>query len=497
MPAKPTPRPGPVALVTLLLALLWSGVPSAPIRAEEPAPSAPARSLDPALQRALDTLRREAAAMGGQVGVAVVDLESGERLVDHRGTELHNPASNMKIVTAWALLRERGPAHRFLTALRGRREGSRVARLVLRGDGDPSFDVRHLYDMAASLRRAGIREVGDVVVDQSAFDGVHVPPGFAAQPGEWAAFRAPVAAVSLAHNTILVEVRPGQAGSPASVSVVPPSFVAIEGRVTTSEADRPEKVELALSASGDRLRAVLGGSIPEDAPRMEIRRRVDDPTLLAGHALADVLRELQIAVTGKVLAGRAERAAPVLAEHASEPLALLVHGMGKYSNNFYAEMLFKSLSAGPGRVAAFDASVRRLEAMLDEAGVARRGAVFHNGSGLFDGGVISPLTLAELLREAHRDPRVSPELTAQLSVAGVDGTLRHRLTRWRASRSVRGKTGTLAAVSALSGYVLRPGGGGVAFSVIANDVSGRAISMRKPIDAFVDRLAQQTLGQAP
>ena len=62
---------------------------------------------------------------------------------------------------------------------------------------------------------------------------------------------------------------------------------------------------------------------------------------------------------------------------------------------------------------------------------------------------------------------------------------------------MRGKTGTLAAVSALSGYVLRPGGGGVAFSVIANDVRGRAISMRKPIDAFVDRLAQQTLGQAP
>ena len=83
--------------------------------------------------------------------------------------------------------------------------------------------------------------------------------------------------------------------------------------------------------------------------------------------------------------------------------------------------------------------------------------VILNGSGLFDANRLSAATLTRVLSHAYRDPRLSAEFVAQLSIGGVDGTLRSRLRNHRKRRVVRAKTGTLARVVALSGFVLRDG----------------------------------------
>ena len=496
MPAKPSlwGHPTRLAAWALTAALLLSLQPNGVV-ADTPGPTASATpsatrdALAPALDRLTDAVRRA----GAVVGVAVVDLDSGALVVGHRERTPHNPASNMKLFTAWAALVELGPDHRFLTALLGRQKGDRVETVWLRGDGDPSLEVRHLQEMVARLHRAGVREIGDIVVDQSHFDGTYVPPAFGQQPHEWAAFRAPVAAVSLAGNTVMMEVRPTRRGEPAVVTFVPPSFVTTTGRVSTSGPDEPEAVQLTLSPQGAGLSAALGGTLPEGSPTLRVWRRVDDPTLLAGYALADVCREQGITVSGSVKPGSAPTSTPLLGAHRSEPLARLLWALGKHSNNFYAEMIFKSLSVKKGGPpASFERSARRVETLLDDAGFDRHGLRFRNGSGLFDAGQLTPLATAKLLAAAHRDPRVGPELQAQLSIGGVDGTLRRRFRRWKAQRIIRGKTGTLAAVSALSGYVHRPGGrGGVAFSVMVNEARGRSIRLRQDIDRFVDAVAEQ------
>ena len=57
---------------------------------------------------------------------------------------------------------------------------------------------------------------------------------------------------------------------------------------------------------------------------------------------------------------------------------------------------------------------------------------------------------------------------------------------------MRAKTGTLAAVSALSGYVLSSDGrAGYAFSVLVNDLCGRTAVARGLQDAIVTRLAEE------
>lgn len=487
----PLPRLGLLVLLALTLRPLSAA------RAEGPASTATSPSpptsdasavLDvAAVEKARDRLAGTVAKHGGTVGIAVVDLD-GRLLVGHQPDRALNPASNMKVVTAWAALKLLGPQHQYLTALYGRL-GRQMPTLGLRGDGDPSLERRHLWEMVERLHRAGLRQVGDVVVDQSAFAPPETPPAFDAQPNEWASFRAPVSAVALAGNTITIEVRPRSEGESATVVVVPEGVARVEGRVKTSAAGKPDAVGLEMKLEGDSLVARLSGSLPADSRTVRVTRRVDDPRRLAGEALVAICRQMGIEVTGEVKVGKVRGA--LVSAHRSAPLTALLLPLGKKSNNFYAETIFKSISGREGKTPASHARSSELVVeALEKAGMPLAGVEIRNGSGLFEGGRLTARMLATLLAQAHGDPAVGPELRAQLSVAGVDGTLRARMRRHAETRAVRAKTGTLAAVSSMSGYATLKNGKTVAFSLLINDVKGKAVPLRKDLDAFVDALVR-------
>jgi D-alanyl-D-alanine carboxypeptidase/D-alanyl-D-alanine-endopeptidase (penicillin-binding protein 4) len=469
-------------LFALALAALLTTVGVA--EADAPAPSA---SVSPVAARPLERLTAAVEKAGAKLGLAVVDLETGARVAAHRPDAAQNPASNMKIVTAWAALALLGPGHRYLTTLHGRLDGDRVATLALRGDGDPSLGRRDLWELADALRRAGVKRVGDVAVDQSHFDDRWLPPAFGQQPNEWASFRAPVAAVSVDGNSVLVEVFPGAAGERARVAAVPATFVELAGEVETAAKDATDDARLGLVPKGDHLQATVSGHVPAGGPPMRFYRRAEDPSLLAGYALRETLEAIGIAVEGHVTAETAR--GDVLAEHASPPLAILLHDLGKHSSNFHAEMIWKSLSvAESAPPASFEASAKRVAELLAARGIeGAADASLVNGSGLFDANRLSANLVVGVLAQAHADPSVGPELLAQLAIAGVDGTLRGRMKPLAASRAVRAKSGTLAAVTALSGYVL--GRRSFAFSILVE--GPKSAALRDEIDAFVEALAKE------
>ena len=72
------------------------------------------------------------------------------------------PASVTKAVTALYALDTLGRGHRFATRLLAAgpvEDGVLRGDLVLAGGGDPTLDTDALADMAAGLKRAGVREV--------------------------------------------------------------------------------------------------------------------------------------------------------------------------------------------------------------------------------------------------------------------------------------------------------------------------------------------------
>jgi serine-type D-Ala-D-Ala carboxypeptidase/endopeptidase (penicillin-binding protein 4) len=358
-----------------------------------------------AIKKAVAKAARQADKMGGVIGIAVVDIESGELLAAHKEHEPLNPASNAKVFTAATALATLRPTHRYYTALYGKRHGSNVNHLVLRGTGDPALETQDLWRMVDVLKNSGIRKVdGDIIVDQAFFDAQVVPPAFAQQPSEWAAFRAPVSAVALNGNTVSLMIRPTAKGSAARVWFEPEGFVSSDGSVKTVSSDSSLSVRLTLQGDGQRLKGQLSGGIPENARQVQFVRRVEDPRLLAGYALLSLLKDAGISVGGKVREGSPKKRESMLAMHKSAPLSNLLFRLGKNSDNFYAEMIYKSLALEhKGRPAKFDDAADVVVNYLKDVGAYETGVVVKNGSGLFDANRVTTLSMAKLLRVSYRD----------------------------------------------------------------------------------------------
>ncbi len=456
------------------------------------AKSAPpaARPTPPAVARALRALTDWVKGREGSVSVRVVDTRTGSVWAEATPELALNPASNMKLLTAAVALSRLGTEFRFSTGLYGRVEKARVESLVLRGHGDPSLGSADLWQLALALQKLGVESVGAILVDQSRFDAQFVPPAFEQQPNEWASFRAPVSAVALERNAVTLNVLATSAGQAARVWFEPPGVVTHEGVIETRRPGSGEAIQLALALRGLDLFAQVSGHVAEGIPRMRFERRLDDPRRAAGLALRALLSDAGIKVSGNVTLG-GESIEGRLAFHQSEPLGVLLHELGKNSDNFYAEMVLEALAAEAGsKPATSQAGAAVIKAWLAEHGALAADTRIENGSGLFDANRVSAATLCKTLEVVARDTRLYPEFLAQLAIGGVDGTLRSRFTRLKRERSVRAKTGTLAAAVGLSGYVLRANGEApIAFSFLVNGIEGHAHSAREKIDKVVEALA--------
>ena len=208
------------------------------------------------------------------------------------------------------------------------------------------------------------------------------------------------------------------------------------------------------------------------------------PALAAAGRFRQVLRNKGI-TTGAVSVGRAPDIAVSLTRIESAPLAQIIVFMDRQSDNFTAEMLLKQLGAmhGTGGTSAAGAAV--VASALTEATVPLQGVRIADGSGLSLDDRLTVRALASLLVTAWNDPTLHEAIWGALPVAGVNGTLKHRLQGAPVRGAVRAKTGTTNEASALSGYV----SGRYAFAVLENGSPVAYWSAHKAEDRFVTALA--------
>lgn len=457
--------------------------------------SAAALSASPArtkVERSVGELAEWVRSQKGRVSAQVVDAETGEAWAQASAKRSVNPASNMKLVTAAVALSELGPQYRYTTALYGRIESARVESLVLRGHGDPSLEVGDLHRLVLGLTQRGVRHVGRVLVDQSRFDDQFVPPAFEQQPHEWASFRAPVSAIAVDRNAVTLHVEPTRASESAQVWFEPPGAVSIAGTVATRPAGSGQAVHLVLSPRPQGLHAKVSGHVAQGLPHLRFPKRLDDPRLVPGSVLRYLLQQAGVEVSGPVELGGTQEHHRLVA-HRSEPLSVLLLPLGKRSDNFYAEMLLKTLASESGHTPATSAQGSAIVTRWLEGNTSGEESLqVVNGSGLFDADRLSASTLVGVLMHMVDSPTLYPEFAAQLSIGGVDGTLRSRFARVAGHSRVRAKTGTLARAIALSGYVLRPDGRRpLVFSLLVDGIAGRAWAIRRKMDAVVVALLGQ------
>ena len=177
------------------------------------------------------------------------------------------------------------------------------------------------------------------------------------------------------------------------------------------------------------------------------------PALAAATAFRDALRNAGVAVAGPVRTAPADEWSELLASVSSPTLAAMVRFMDRESDNFTAEMLLKQLGLAELDRGTSAAGATVVMQTLAEAGVPMTGVRIVDGSGLSRLDRLTTNALGSLLKIAWADPAVRPALLAALPVAGVNGTLQHRLSKPPARGRVLAKTGTTDSASSLSGYV--------------------------------------------
>jgi D-alanyl-D-alanine carboxypeptidase/D-alanyl-D-alanine-endopeptidase (penicillin-binding protein 4) len=354
------------------------------------------------------------------------------------------PASNMKLLTATAVLDRLGATDRLTTRVAGAGPVGGVVHgdLYLVGGGDPLLrtpgyvatlgpdqgQYTSLAGLADQVRQLGVRFVtGAVVGDETRYDQARVVP-------TWS-----------------------------------PVYAAEGDVAPLSALDVNDGTAAPVSARG--------GS-----------GRVAPTTEPAENAAADFTRLLRadgVVVSQAPGAGKAPAGLPTLTSVASPPLADEVDDMLRVSDDTAAELFTKELgyqATGTGSTAAGTAAIR---ADLAADGLPVSQLIAYDGSGLDRGDrVTCTLLNADLERQGS-----TGALARGLPVAGRTGTLRQRLVGTPAAGRLLAKTGTLNDVIGLSGFVLPtprqrvPGTGlgqPIVFALVLDGVSsqdtGRAVA---------------------
>ena len=498
-------RAGSALLLALAVSACGAKAPpaAAPVVPAVTAPAVPLSSL----ARELDRIFAAPDFDRMHWGVLVRSLETGQVLYERQAGKLLMPASNMKIVTLAAAAERLGWDHTWTTSVTpaGRVDGGTLkGDLVVAGTGDPTINGRSgeatavFQKWADLLLAAGLRRIdGRIVGDASAFDDEELGAGWAWDDMAFD-YSAPVSALQFNEDIARLVVRPGPGeGSPATIELTPAeSGLVVDNRVTTGPGDR---VALSLRRLPGSERLTVSGSIGQLAKESARLVAVDSPSAYFARALRRVLVERGIEVTGPAVDVRALDVKPVLDPvepffvHHSPPLSDAARVLMKVSQNLYAETFLKTIGAVAGEGGNAESGRKEVARVLQSWGIPPEEYVLADGSGLSRYNYLTPHMLVTILERIYRDPRHRDPFIAALPVGGEDGgTIARRFKGTRAAGNVKAKTGSLANVRALSGYVTSLDGEPLVFSIIANNFTVPQATIDAHIDRAVEHLANMT-----
>jgi D-alanyl-D-alanine carboxypeptidase/D-alanyl-D-alanine-endopeptidase (penicillin-binding protein 4) len=426
----------------------------------------------------------------GQIPLVAVNAEASYAM-----------ASTTKVVTSLAALDLLGVGFRWRTFafLRGALvDGTLLGDLLIVGGGDARLTSVELRDWFAQLRAQGLKRIaGDIVLDRHAFDlnegdFANTPP-----PSTGRAYHVRPDAFAIDEGLLHVGVDAAR-GARAAVTLEPPlAGVRIVDKVAM-RGGCAAGARLVEDAAGSRLEVT--GSWSAACGHRELVLVPEAPAVFTTRALAGLWAEAGGALSGTVVE-RARRvgATPIptgadgrqqlpWAVHLSEPLPVVLHDMNKSSNNVTARHLMLALSRGfPLRAATLADAQARMHEWLARQGLAVGDVQVENGSGLSHGERAKPRALAQLLANAWHTPQLR-EFLLSLPVAGMDGTLQHRMQGTAAEGHAFLKTGTLLDTRALAGYVQAASGNIYAVAMMVNHPD--AARATPALDRFIEWIAK-------
>jgi D-alanyl-D-alanine carboxypeptidase/D-alanyl-D-alanine-endopeptidase (penicillin-binding protein 4) len=340
-------------------------------------------------------------------GCLIVE-DDGAAIFDHDSGSSFVPASSQKLLVAAAALSRLGPNFRFETkvlAARPPQDGS-LDDAWLVGAGDPYLATPDYAGYLATRQRT----VDLPLTPMAALADELVARGVRAIPGGL--------------HTDETRYQPERSVPSWKPSYVTEAEVGSLGALTVNEG---------LASWGPS------------------QRVASDPAVSAATALGRLLSDRGVALPAPTAGGSAPPGAVVIATVRSAPLAQIVAGMLRASDNYVAEMLVKELDhqyGGPGLTAGGTARVVEEDGRL---GVPVDGVHLADGSGLDIGNRATCRALLGALTLSRLEP--FSVLDSGLAIAGRTGTLAKRYIGSPAEVRLAAKTGWINGAAAMVGRI--------------------------------------------
>lgn len=410
------------------------------------------------------------------ISLQVIDAASGEALLSHRADVARNPASAMKLLPTYAALDLLGPSFTWQTRYHAGNvpvDGVLDGDLVIVGGGDPMILVEDFLRDLFTLRQRGIRHItGNLVIDDRHFDEstIDATPideqperAYNAWPGSLV--------VNFRATSFVVAPRGGR----VDVFADPPATtLRLDNRIEPLAGpcrERDNHVRLTVGRREPVTEVRLDGRYGIACGELEIVRSVLAPDAYLFGVFQALWEGLGGRIDGHLVRRAVDDGAPLLLERRSRPLAEVLRGVNKFSNNLMARSLLLTLGAEvygpPGTVEAGRVAVR---SWLNARSLPLHGLVIDNGAGLSREARMTARGLADLLLDALGHP-YRDEFLSSLSLIGIDGSTERRLRGDERAGRYRLKTGLLRGVRAAAGYGLTRRGTHLVIVILQN--SGR------------------------
>ncbi|MDR9417435.1 D-alanyl-D-alanine carboxypeptidase/D-alanyl-D-alanine-endopeptidase [Gracilimonas sp.] len=409
------------------------------------------------------------------------------------------PASNQKLISSAAILDHFGSDYRFTTNIYGDGElqgNTWVGDLIIKGSGDPSISG-DLYEedryyafkiFLEQLQDLGIQRIeGNLMADISLFDNQYYPKGW-----DWYDmsfyYGVQISPLSFNNNAVDLEVfAEGKIGGTPRITWFPDStdYVTFKNQQVITHPATEYDEYYRREMGGNTI--ILGSTLPQGYYEDE-SLAINDPAMFFLDSFKDFLNENGIKFSRPIIVpdqAFSYDTTNVIATYRSKPLRELVQWLNKESDNFYTEMLVKRLSADAGnQPGSFEHGIDQVRTFLANFGIDTTYVVMNDASGMAQGNFNKTAYLSEFLHKMQDHPEFEAYFNS-MSVAGIDGTLAHRMKGTPLYKNFKGKSGFVTGVRTLSGYMETESGKKLIVSLATNNFISEKVSS---IDAVHEQI---------